>query len=154
MGRGADEGRLAALPAFSRVSVMHLILCLDGHDGMAFNGRRQSRDKVQREKMLETVGEEKLFLRPATAAIFDVLPPNAEITEAKDFPAGTYFFAERAADLPNPSSVERLVIYRWGRDYPADEHVSLPAYTAGKRLISNCEFAGSSHLKMTEEVYE
>ena len=132
---------------------MHLILCLDGHDGMAFNGRRQSRDKVQREKMLATVGEKKLLLRPASAALFDVLPSNAEVTEEPDIPAGAYFFAERAADLPSPPAVESLVIYRWGRSYPADEHAPVAAYTAGKLRISQCGFAGSSHPEMTEEVY-
>lgn len=153
MGRGADEGRPAPLPALSRVTAMHLILCLDSRDGMAFNGRRLSRDKIQREKMLGTVGDEKLILRPSSAALFENLPPNVQVTESKEIPDGTYFFAERGEELPSPSAVERLVIYRWGRNYPADEYAPVSDYIQGKKLLVKSEFAGSSHPEMTEEVY-
>ena len=154
MGRGADEVGAAALSAHSRIRAMHLILCLDNQNGMAFNGRRQSRDAVQRAEMLATVGEKKLFLTSAAAALFGELPPNAELTDsAAKVPCGAYVFIEREKDLPPPAAVERLVIYRWGRAYPADEHAPVAAYIVGKCLISKRGFAGSSHPEMTEEVY-
>ena len=36
---------------------MNLIVCLDDKNGMAFNGRRQSRDRLLTEDLLQTVGE-------------------------------------------------------------------------------------------------
>lgn len=133
---------------------MHLILCLDTENGMAFNGRRQSRDAVQRTEMLAAVGEKSLFLTSASAALFGELPPNAEVTDsAAKVPCGAYVFIEREKELPSPAAVEQLVIYRWGRTYPADEYAPLAAYTAGKSLISKREIVGSSHPEMIEEVY-
>ena len=41
---------------------MKIVLCLDKSGGLLFGGRRQSQDRVLREKLLELVGDGKLFL--------------------------------------------------------------------------------------------
>ena len=45
----------------------------------------------------------------------------------------------------------RLVVYRWNRLYPADRRLSLPP--AGWRLLSQSDFPGHSHPRITKEVY-
>ena len=46
---------------------------------------------------------------------------------------------------------DRLVLYRWGRHYPADRRLDLPP--AGWRLEEQTEFPGRSHDMITKEIY-
>ena len=47
--------------------------------------------------------------------------------------------------------IEKIVLFRWNRHYPADVHFQFP----GKwHLVQTEDFPGSSHEKITMEVYE
>ena len=46
---------------------------------------------------------------------------------------------------------DRLVLYRWGRHYPADRRLDLPP--EGWRLEGQTEFPGRSHDMITKEIY-
>ena len=41
---------------------MIIMVCVDDNNGMMFNKRRQSQDRVLRQRMLELAGEKKLIL--------------------------------------------------------------------------------------------
>ena len=64
--------------------------------------------------------------------------------------------ALRAVEKENPGTVEekieKIILYRWNRVYPADVH--FPIDFSGWKLVQAEEFAGSSHEKITEEIYE
>ena len=47
--------------------------------------------------------------------------------------------------------LEQVILYRWNRDYPADVRFTLDL--SGFRLRQRVDFAGSSHEKITEEIY-
>ena len=49
---------------------MILIACVDGRNGMAFNRRRQSRDRAVRADLLAEIGERPLWVNAATARQF------------------------------------------------------------------------------------
>lgn len=49
---------------------MILMACVDGRNGMAFNCRRQSRDRAVRADLLAEVGEACLWVSGATARQF------------------------------------------------------------------------------------
>ena len=49
---------------------MKLILCVDDNGGMAFNHRRQSRDRVLNEHILALCGMHRLWITPYTAKLF------------------------------------------------------------------------------------
>ena len=49
---------------------MRLIVCLDEKGGMTFNHRRQSRDRVLIEDLLQTVGEGRLWMAPYSELLF------------------------------------------------------------------------------------
>lgn len=49
---------------------MIIIACTDDNQGMLFNHRRQSQDRVQRQRMLEQTGERKLWVDTYTARMF------------------------------------------------------------------------------------
>ena len=61
---------------------MKLIVCVDKSNGMLFNNRRQSQDKVLREKLLSLVGEDRLFLNAYSARQFE---NNEKLTVCEDF---------------------------------------------------------------------
>lgn len=133
---------------------MILVLCVDDKGGMAFNGRRQSMDKLLRADLLQTVGERSLWVSPYTARQFDPAPANLRVSE--DFlmraGEGEYCWAEFPPLAPVLDRAKGLVVYRWNRTYPADQHLDFdPAdrFT----MVSAAEFPGSSHRILTKEVY-
>ena len=129
---------------------MKLILCLDDHNGMAFNGRRQSMDRVVRARMLELTGGAirmndysfRQFKEPVNAAVSEDFLSSAQ--------PGEWCFAETCDVTPYENEIETLTVFRWNRIYPADLSCDLPDRWT---RISAREFVGSSHETVTEEVY-
>ena len=118
---------------------------------MSFNRRRQSSDRKLLERMLELVGENRLWMNAYSAKLFEALPEN--VTVAEDFLSGAgaedYCFAENVSLLPAAGKIEELIVYRWEKIYPADKKYPFPL---GER-IREFSFAGNSHETITEEVY-
>lgn len=130
---------------------MHLIVCIDERNGMAFGGRRLSKDRRLREDMLTLTEGNTLWMSPYSAAQFEEAAP--QIRACGDFLAlageGEYCFCETA--LPE-DRIENLILYRWNRHYPADLH--LPRELPEQRLLVQVtEFPGFSHENITREVY-
>ena len=129
---------------------MKLIVCLDDNNGMMFNKRRQSRDKILIENVLELCKGEKLYTSEYSAKLF---PENS--VEICENPAETnvgYCFAENFT--VNEEYVEEIIVYKWNRVYPADMSLDIDFSAEGFNSVSVCEFEGSSHEKITKEVYE
>ena len=49
---------------------MKLIVCMDDKNGMAFNHRRQSRDRVLAERIMELTENAKLYIAPYSQTLF------------------------------------------------------------------------------------
>ena len=132
---------------------MTLILCVDNHGGMLFHGRRQSRDRMLQEDLLQETAGGRLWMNAYSAGQF---PPSARIlvsespltqAESPDF-----CFVENLAVQPFLKQANRLILYCWNRVYPADAVIFRspgPAWT----LLRQSEFSGSSHEKITKEFY-
>lgn len=126
---------------------MKLIVCLDDNNGMMFNKRRQSRDKILIEDVLELCKGEKLYINEYSAKLF---PENAvEIYENPAEKDDGYCFAENF--LVDEENVEEIIVYKWNRLYPADTYfnINLENWT----LAEVVDFEGSSHEKITRERY-
>lgn len=128
---------------------MTVYVCLDDRGGLLFNGRRLSRDAVQLADMAAEgplcvdAFSEKLV---ASAGIPYIL---AEET----LPADCRFFLEnRDPDAVLPLA-EKVVIYRWNRQYPSDVRWERTPADYGFSLAETSEFSGKSHEKITKEVY-
>ena len=125
-------------------------VCLDDRDGMLYNGRRQSRDS----RVFEDIRRElqgALLIDPFSES----LARRAEIPYALwegALPEGGQFFLE-ARPGAEAAAAHRLVIYRWGRHYPADVYFGLNPEEAGLRLEEVTAFPGSSHEEIRKEVY-
>ena len=60
-------------------------------------------------------------------------------------------FAENSDYEGFADKIEKIVLFRWNRHYPADAHFQFPGKWA---LTAREDFPGSSHEKITMEVYE
>lgn len=128
-------------------------LCLDGQNGMLFNHRRQSQDRLLREDLAREAAGRLLWMNAYSAGQFAPLPPN--VRTAEDFleqaGPGEVCFVEDRDLSPLWERVEGLILYRWNRRYPADVYftLSMEDWTLARRT----EFPGSSHKLITKEVY-
>lgn len=126
---------------------MKLIVCLDDNNGMMFNKRRQSRDKIQIENVLELCKGEKLYANEYSAKLF---PENSvEIFEDIEVVSDGYCFAENI--LVDEEFVEEIIVYKWNRLYPADTYFNIDL--ENWNLTEAVDFEGSSHEKITREIY-
>ena len=123
---------------------MKLIVCLDDNNGMMFNNRRQSRDKILIENVLEFCKGEKLYTNEYSAKLF---PENA--VEICENPENGYCFAENFTVDEN--DIEEIIVYKWNRVYPADVQFNIDLKKWN--LAETFDFAGSSHEKITRERY-
>ena len=126
---------------------MKLIVCLDDKNGMLFNKRRQSRDKILIENMLELCKGEKLYTNEYSATLF---PENSVvICEGFESIENGFVFAENF--MVTEDKIQEIIIYKWNRVYPADTffNISLDGWS----LAETVDFIGSSHEKITRERY-
>lgn len=130
---------------------MTLVACVDDKFGLQFNHRRQSQDRVLREKLLSMV-ETKLYMSPYSGKMFG---PDEKIVAADDYlsraGADDWAFAEDDAYASYADKIDRIVLFRWNREYPADVRFAFPGQW---HLESQQDFAGSSHDKITTEMYQ
>ncbi len=134
---------------------MKVILCLDDREGMMFNRRRQSRDRVLIEDVISALGGATLCIAPYSRSLFDGSEISLAVSENFLAEAGgeDVCFVEDRALLPYKEKIDILVIYRWGRHYPADLRCDLDPCAEGFRLTERVEFVGSSHDCITKETY-
>lgn len=71
---------------------MNLILCLDNRNGMSFNGRKQSRDRVV----------------------------DADVEQLSKEKPDQYLRVDFWKDVPE-DKIKEILVYRWDKKYPADE---------------------------------
>ena len=128
---------------------MILAVCADDRLGMSFGGRRQSKDSAVRRRLLELSGG-NLRMSEYSARQFDepVYSGTDYLSGAK---SGDWCFVENGDYEGFSDAIEQIVLLRWNRHYPSDLRFSFP----GKwNLTQSEEFPGSSHDKLTLEVYE
>ena len=130
---------------------MKIIVCTDNSNGMMFGGKRQSQDSVLRKKILEIIGQNRLFMSEYSSKQFD---KHENIHVCNDFfkkaTDKDFCFTE---DISVPSdSVNEIYLFRWNRDYPADVYFDIDLKKNFKK-ISTEDFEGSSHKKITLEIY-
>ncbi len=133
---------------------MILITCADDRMGMLFNHRRLSRDKAVLQDMLTVCDGASLYASAFSQKLLADFP-GEQLRFTENFSAGElagqYVFLEEPERI-NESAVEKLILYRWNRKYPADQH--FPFSLTNWHMTSSSEFAGNSHERITKEVYE
>ena len=135
---------------------MILIVCLDDKNGMMFNKRRQSKDVAVREDIAAMVGLGTLWMNEYSAKQFaeeTAADMNISVNESfldKAGP-GEYCFLEGPGASAAEQKIEKIIVYKWNRLYPAD--VRFDILLDNWKLDNASEFTGNSHEKITKEVY-
>lgn len=131
---------------------MTLFVCVDDKLGMAFGGRRQSRDRALCEDMLTFAAGKTIRMAPRSVKLFEGLGGVvAESADLMQTGAGECCFVEFEPVDRLAERADTLVLYRWNRHYPADLRFEVPLETWKLREVT--EFAGTSHETITREVY-
>lgn len=134
---------------------MKLIVCLDNAGCMLFNGRRQSKDRALRDRVLQMTAKSKLWMNGYSAKQFD--EPGAAIAVDESFLdkacENEYCFVENTDVSAYAPQVCEVIVYRWNRDYPGDVRFPEDLFASRWKLVSREEFPGFSHNSITEEVY-
>ncbi|MGM9992962.1 MAG: ribonuclease Z [Candidatus Bruticola sp.] len=135
---------------------MILVAALDNQNGLMFNNRRQSQDRLMRERLISKLSGKKLFLNAYSAEQFASQAAPEQLSISKNFlseaSSGDYCFLENVSAAAYKDKIERIIIYRWNRTYPADFYFDLNLLQEWQK-ISSADFVGSSHEKITEEIF-
>lgn len=136
---------------------MKVIVCVDENNGIMFNNRRQSRDRILIRDIVQNIVGGNLLMAPYSEPLFkdsgiDTFFLSEYILDEAD--PEDYCFIENKALLPYSDKIDELIIYRWNRVYPADMYLDIDPKALSLTLVSTTEFAGSSHEKITKELYK
>lgn len=126
----------------------NLIVCLSNNNGMMFNNRRQSRDRLLLEKLCTDFKNERIIIHEYSTLLFNGL--NVEVKSIIEDEDAT-FFIEDPDLIPTDMVFDKIIIVRWNRDYPADKFFErdMSNYTC----VNSEEFVGKSHDEILIETY-
>lgn len=140
---------------------MILITCVDNNMGMLFNHRRQSQDRVLKERILKSASGKIFWMNHYSENQFKEF--ENYINNSQNYNIDEHFlskaacndicFVEDCSVAPFEQKIEKIILYKWNRDYPDDFYFDIPLSEHGWKLISSEDFVGSSHDKITEEIY-
>lgn len=133
---------------------MKTIVCIDDKFGVSFDGKRQSRDRELIENIMSFTDGARVIISKKSAPLFD-----GRAVEISDDPMGEaddcdFVFCEGESLLPHLDKIDEMIIYKWNRTYPRDALLDLIPERCGFTLIDSRDFVGSSHKKITREVYK
>lgn len=133
---------------------MILIFCVDDQMGIMFNGRRQSQDSALRERIVQISSKSKLWINSYSETQFKV--NDASHINISDYflneaTSGEFCFVEDKQVKSYESTIEIIILYKWNKSYPSDMFFDIDL--SGWKCIRTTDFAGSSHEKITEEIY-
>ncbi len=134
---------------------MHVIVCLDDKNGMTFNKRRQSRDRAVIADIISSLNGKELYISDFSSILFN--NTNIHISIFKNFLSspvknGVYFIENEPVNN-FISEIDSITVYRWNRIYPNDRTFDIDLTAPLWTLISTHDFEGTSHDKITKEVY-
>lgn len=133
---------------------MYIVVCLDTMGGILFNNRRQSRDSVIVNDVVNMAGE-KLYMSAYSKKLFKDVDG---IIVGEEFPftydEGAYCFAECEIPEDAVDKAEGFVIYHWNKLYPQDVSFDISLVKNNFKLESSEDLVGTSHDKITKEIWK
>lgn len=126
---------------------MTLILWAGKNGEMLFNRRRCSRDSQVIADIFAIYDPAQICVSAYSSPLF----PGARVIDVWQEAENGVLFLEDFPLSPALDQTKRLIVYRFDRVYPADVRLEIPQ---AFHLKESREFSGSSHDKITREVYE
>ena len=132
---------------------MKIITAVDDNGGLLFNNRRQSRDRVLRDYIVELTSRHTLWINSYTAKLFDEIPEHVIVDDDFLYKAGLldYCWVENQHVSEIADNISEVILFHWNRQYPGDFFFDLDLREW--KLIATKEFSGSSHKQITQENY-
>ena len=133
---------------------MNLIICIDTNNGMMFNNRRQSRDRVLIEHILDLIGNKKLWITNFSRELFENsnnMNFNIDDNFIEKIGKDEYCFVENIPPNILIDKVEKIILYNWNREYPADRYFDIEIDKWIKE--TEVKIKGSSHEEIIEQIY-
>ena len=130
-------------------------ITVDDRMGIAFNKRRQSRDRVLIADLCDNT-DGVVYVSPYSAPLFEEYADKVAVVDAPlaDCPDGAVCFLEMTELKAHVEDISALTVYRWNRHYPSDKKLDIDIESCGFTLSHSYEFVGKSHDKITKEIYK
>ena len=123
---------------------------------MMFNKRRQSQDKLLRVSIKELVKGKTLFMNEYSYKLYkDINNENIIVSEnyLDECENDNFCLVENKPLNNYIEKIDNIIIYKWNRIYPSDLYFDIDIKNGQWKLIETEEFQGSSHEKITKEIY-
>lgn len=135
---------------------MKLIVCVDNNNGVLFNHRRLSSDRLLCQHILDMAQGTAVWVTDYSRILFDGLNGNlCSFTGDLELVAkDAYLFVEDLDIAPLIPFANELILYRWNRTYPSDVKLPISLPSEEWRRESSQDFCGKSHKQITQEVYK
>ena len=133
---------------------MNIIVCVDDNNGMMFNKRRVSQDVEVREDIYKNLNGKTLFMNSYSFKMFEKDNKNASIKVEENLPIddkSNFQFIENVKLSKFEEKIDSIIVYYWNRKYPSDFKFDIDL--SNWKLVSETEFAGKSHEKITKKVF-
>lgn len=125
---------------------MRVFVCVDQKDGLLFNNRRPSRDRVVIEDIEKLLDGQDIAMSEYSAKLFEGYDHVVVTEDFKDF---ENVFSEQA-NLEELAWNE-LIVYRWDKVYPSDVKLDIDLSSLKLKDVSTLQ--GYSHDTILKEVY-
>lgn len=142
---------------------MKIIVCIDKNNGMLFNNRRTSRDREVIKDIVNNCSDANIWVKEYSKELFEDYLDDNNLGSLEDnnivvdeqyllkIEDKDYCFIEDREIINYTDKVEKVIIYRWNRDYPADVYYEFDNNQFS--LEETSEIKGYSHDIITKEIY-
>ena len=135
---------------------MNIIICLDDDNGMMFNKRRQSQDRILRADLKEFIKDKDLYMNNYSYKLYkDIDNGNIKVSEnfLEQCTENDFCLVEDKLLNNYINKINNIIIYKWNRIYPSDLYFDINLTSTSWELLETKEFEGSSHEKITRIIY-
>ena len=135
---------------------MNIIICLDDNNGMMFNKRRQSQDRILRADLKEFIKDKDLYMNNYSYKLYkDIDNGNIKVSEnfLEQCTENDFCLLEDKLLNNYINKINNIIIYKWNRIYPSDLYFDINLTSNSWELLETKEFEGSSHEKITRIIY-
>lgn len=135
---------------------MNIIICLDDNNGMMFNKRRQSQDRILRADLKEFIKDKDLYMNNYSYKLYkDIDNGNIKVSEnfLEQCTENDFCLVEDKLLNNYINKINNIIIYKWNRIYPSDLYFDINLTSNSWELLETKGFEGSSHEKIKRIIY-